>query len=545
MKTIEKPKFLNSSQQPWLILLSAIVILPISIFLVSQSFSVSNSEYQNYYDKMLELEELEADFEREILKSRYELYSSYDRLVENLERQRALEAELQKIPRFVNFKNRQTIEKNLAEKFENLDEKEELSERFKSRNALLKNSLRYLPLLTTQVETQYNPSFNPEVFSSLKTTLEGLIRNLLLYDISVDDQLTSNINTLTNQLLDIDIKNKVRPENFPTEKIISHANIILNTKPQVESLTTQLLSLSYRSTADLEQIFKQSYQQAIQRVKVYRVLTVAWFLGLLGLSNYLWWERSSERKEPSLTGIKQRLEEILGEITYIQTDSSSVSNSNLSDSRSYLSRLEPYEKELEQLASRIRQTSDYWQTQDSQIQQQIQNLKHQIETAKQEKEKTIAKAKETKLNQQIIQLSAALEQVRTQKQTLQMESPPPEASIAHLSLLTKQQRQIVTPSMGERLQTILSRTLKERESQLIDFQSTPELIQLSFCHPPKIQLSQLVLHLKSVASTCLYEEFPDRLQDFQDITEPGDIWSETYFLTISDASANREEVQAQ
>ena len=544
MKKIEKLKVLKSSQPLWLILSSAIVLIPISIFLVSQSLSVSNSEYQKYYDKMLELEELEADFEREILKSRYELYSSYDRLVENLDRQRALEEDLSKIPRFVNFKNRQIIEKNLAKKFETLDEKEELSERFKSQNALLKNSLRYLPLLTSQVEFQEKTALKPEVFSSLKATLEGLIRNLLLYNISVDRQLTANINRLNNQLLDIDIKNKVKTEDFPTEKVISHASIILNTKPQVESLTTQLLSSSERPAEDLEKIFKKSYQQAIQRVKVYRVLTVAWFLGLLGLGNYLWWERSSERKEPSLTGIKQRIDEILGEINYIQTDSSSALNSNVSDSRSYISRLEPYEKELEQLAIRVRKTSDYWQTQDSQLQQQIQNLKHQIETAKQEKEKTVTQAKETQLNQQILQLSAALEQVRTQKQTLQMESPP-EEPIAHLSLLTKQQRQIVTPSMGERLQTILRRTLKERECQLLDFQSTPELIQLSFFHPPKIQLSQLVLHLKSVASTCLYEEFPDRLQDFQDITEPGDIWSETYFLTISDASANREEVQAQ
>ncbi|MBE9041133.1 transposase [Oscillatoriales cyanobacterium LEGE 11467] len=542
MRTIKSLKFLSSIERQWLIISSAIVILTISIFFIGQSFSVSRAGYQQYYDRMLELKELEADFDRVILTSRYELFSSYDPLVKNLAKQRSLEQELKKIPRFVNFNNRKTIEKSLAEKFESLKEKEELSERFKSRNALLKNSLRYLPLLTSQVNSQDSKGLTPEIFSSLKATLEGLIRNLLLYNISVDRELTTNIKTLTTQLLDIDIKNKVKKEDFPTEKVISHANIILNTKPQVENLTTQLLSPSEPSTEDLKKIFQTSYSQALQRVKIYRILSFIWFLVILALSNYLWLKRSRNRQEPSFARIKQQIEQISAELSPLIEKSHRSSHINSVSENCLFSRLETHKKELDKLAHQVQRTSEYWQTKESQIQQQIQDLQSQLETAKQHIEKTVTKAKETKLNQQILQLSATLEHVRSQKQTIEPESELTEGSIAHLSLLTKQRRQLMTPPMWERLETVFGNALNERKCQQLDFQSSPELIQLSFCHPPQIQLSRLVLHLKSVASTCLYEEFQDQLQD---IKEPGDIWSETYFLTISDASANREEVQAQ
>ncbi|NET48731.1 MAG: hypothetical protein F6K09_08395, partial [Merismopedia sp. SIO2A8] len=155
----------STQRQPWLslspqqrqfcMILGSIVAIAVSSWLIYQSLRIPFSEYRTYQQGILQLRSLEAEFNQEILKSQYELFTSYDALVQNLANQEALQTRLTEIPTFVEGNERRTIQRLLTERAAALEQKDNLSEWFKSRNALLKNSLRYLPFLTEQLETTF------------------------------------------------------------------------------------------------------------------------------------------------------------------------------------------------------------------------------------------------------------------------------------------------------------------------------------------------------------------------------------------------------
>ena len=140
-----------------------------------------------------------------------------------------------------------------------------MSERFKSRNALLKNSLRYLPLLTNQLESKLdNPTQNLTTvqLTTLRNNLNKLIRNLLIYNVAVDEKNQSEIESLNDKLLQLEIEYGLTANDFPVDLVASHTNIILNTKPQVEELTSGLVTPLKERTQVLEDLLQKSYQQA-------------------------------------------------------------------------------------------------------------------------------------------------------------------------------------------------------------------------------------------------------------------------------------------
>ena len=123
------------------IALAAIFILA---FLINKSLSVDFNQHQRYRIAIVQLQEKDATFNQDILKSKYQLFTSYDLLVNTLTTQKTIQQQLQEIPIFIDAREQRQIQSLLATQAELLQQKEKLSERFKSQNAALKNSLRYL-----------------------------------------------------------------------------------------------------------------------------------------------------------------------------------------------------------------------------------------------------------------------------------------------------------------------------------------------------------------------------------------------------------------
>ena len=269
-----------------------ILIVFISFFLLSKSFNQANKQYQNYRDNLIKLQQLDAEFNQEILKSRYELYTSYDPLVKNLSNQKSLQAELTNIPAFISYETKTELKIILVHLNKLLEEKANLSESFKSRNALLKNSLRYLPLLTNQLETKFDSqqkseNLTPTQLANLRSNLNQLILNLLLYNVVVDEDIQSTIESLTTQLSQLFIEYGLTEEEFPATLVESHTNIILNIKPQVEQLTTRLISPLKNEIKTIESFLQNEYKWIIITTNIYRFLTIFWFLLLIFWLNYL------------------------------------------------------------------------------------------------------------------------------------------------------------------------------------------------------------------------------------------------------------------
>ena len=107
-------KLINNTN-PLITLIGTIIVIAISIFLITKSFGFNARQYQNHQDNVIHLQQLDADFNQAVLKSRYELFTSYDPLVRNLQQQRILLKELVEFPRFIRLETKGKLNTALEE----------------------------------------------------------------------------------------------------------------------------------------------------------------------------------------------------------------------------------------------------------------------------------------------------------------------------------------------------------------------------------------------------------------------------------------------
>ena len=290
-------------------------------------------QYQQYRSKITLLQRQDAALELNILKSRYELFTTYDPLVSNLNKQKEIQQQLQEIPDFIDAQGKKEIRAILADRLTLLEQKESLSEWFKSQNALLKNSLHYLPLLISQLgevneissisqsqniasSNQNNLVEEQEWFYPLKLALNDLLRNVLLYNATNNNNL---VPIIREQLVKIDQINddySIGEEEFPIGLVRSHTNLILDQKPEVEILTKQISSPLTKQQQDLVAIYDQYYQKAIRAGNFYRILTGITLLLIIIAINYLIVNRIMQIN-PKLKSYQKIVEQIIDRVIEI------------------------------------------------------------------------------------------------------------------------------------------------------------------------------------------------------------------------------------
>ena len=463
-------------------LISIVIVLTISTFLLSKSFAGNANQYQIYQANLIKLQQLDADFNQAVLKSRYELFTSYDPLVYNLKQQRSLQNQLVNIPQFIKPETKQELNNILNEVDTSLKQKIDLSDRFKSRNALLKNSLRYLPLLTNQLESKFDAqaktaNLTSTQITSLRSNLNKLIRNLLIYNVAVDEKIQLEIESLNDNLLQSEIEYGLTANDFPTDLVTSHTNIILNTKPQVEELTTRLITPIKEKTHALETLLQDSYQQANLITNIYRVVTICWFLLLLALFNYLILNKLRSFS-PQFTQYKYKVKRI-----------STTLNEALAAKNNLLE------------INKISDITDLASCRDA---------LGDLATG-------------------VIQVSEQIKQERVVN--LQEESFAFLA--AQSTLLTKNSQKLFNPKMSLQLKVIFEIILESQSCQLVEIQAEASQIQLLFRYPPKTKLSQLIKEIKTASYTYLKQEFPEITKN---IASENELWSDAYLINSCDGN---------
>jgi serine phosphatase RsbU (regulator of sigma subunit) len=238
------------------------------------------------------MQEEDATFNQDILKSRYELFNSYDSLVNNLATQKLLQKQLHEIPNFIGARGKRQIQNLLATQADLLKQKESLSERFKSQNAILKNSLSYLSVLIAKIqETATTQAW----FIPLKTTLNNLLYDILLYNLTANEELKPNIKAKIEKLSQIKDKYGINENQFSTQLTISHANTILINKPLVDDLTRKIINIPTAGQAkNIESIYDKFHQKAIKSTNIFRWLAYAFSLVLLASLSRLIIKKLSE-----------------------------------------------------------------------------------------------------------------------------------------------------------------------------------------------------------------------------------------------------------
>ena len=296
----------------WLNLITIFVAAIFLIFLAVKSLSIDLNKHQQY-QKILAHQHVErAIINQELLKSKYELFFSYDPLVNHLAKLKQIQEQLTSVPKFINGESHQDFQQILTENSEAINQVEILIEKFKTQNSAFKNSLRYLPSLAAEISQQTSSNNRNTNFSD---SLDELVQNILLYNLTSSENIISSVNATIERLQQLKEENVNDEDIFLIDLANRHGEIILSYKPQIDKLTQQILQLLNTQDSEmLDQAYNFYYQQAVNQTNIYRHFAYAWFLILLSwiasiaISRTLTLLKKSRQAELALQKMNQKLE---------------------------------------------------------------------------------------------------------------------------------------------------------------------------------------------------------------------------------------------
>jgi len=244
-------------------------------FLFVQQRPVNPEQHDRYLGDLLEMRELDAEINRDLLSSRYGLLSSYDPFVHEIAEAGRTLVDLRDIPASIGGPNREQIQELLKRESEVLAHKARLVETFKSEDAVLRNSLRYFPVLIAEASAAATSAKD----TSFEAHLTNLLRDILLYDLTRHSQLTKPLNAEI-ALLAGDTARHPRLRAI-LASVRAHATTITSVKPRVEAVNDELTSFSISPDA-IAIAYMRDHEQAVKVNNVYRLFLYLCSVILLG-----------------------------------------------------------------------------------------------------------------------------------------------------------------------------------------------------------------------------------------------------------------------
>ena len=200
----------------------------------TQPFNIN--EHERFSHDVLKLQAVNADLNKNILKVRYRLLDYYDILVSQLADMESLHTSLAVIPSAIGEDGKGEIQQAHQVIGDLLQEKSEALERFKSKNAVLKNSVRYLPAAVRESVRQLE---GDKKNLKLIANLESLLQDVLEYHLAPSKDLEGKVQKRLSFLAEL------RPASASTivtfNEASEHAKTILEHTPVVNSLTESLI----------------------------------------------------------------------------------------------------------------------------------------------------------------------------------------------------------------------------------------------------------------------------------------------------------------
>ncbi len=238
--------------------IAALAAMLLLTFLFVRQQPTSPQEHNEFVRNLHLTKQLDAEVNRDLLNARYDLLSSYDPFTQNLGELERVKLRLKAIPSFVTGSNRQTLEQLLNVESKRLAKKIRLVEVFKSDNAVLRNSMRYFPVLIAEAIDQARKENNQR----LAGQLDLFLRHILLYELTphsdLGDTLAVEIHSLSG-----DSASWQRT----LESVAAHATTIVRYKPQVEASIEQLQTLAIGESIDAISRAYFSFYDTTQRNK--------------------------------------------------------------------------------------------------------------------------------------------------------------------------------------------------------------------------------------------------------------------------------------
>ncbi len=265
-------------------LLAAFIIL----FLYLKTQSINPIQHNQFRENSSLFRQTDAILNQHILEIRQGLITNYDLTVQGINKLNQLTTKIQTLLNEINIAPSTLDNKKLNQAIEHiyqaLKQKQNLLEAFKSKNAILRNSLLYLPTATSQLSKLLSTNKSQQ---KLKTSLNSLLRNTLIFVMANDSALTHTVNDSIKQLGE-DFKQTAPQLNDNIQNILMHIKIILANKDKVNFLTQKILNLpTTHSINVLQASYEKHYDERLKITNRYRQSLVALSIILLAAIIYI------------------------------------------------------------------------------------------------------------------------------------------------------------------------------------------------------------------------------------------------------------------
>ncbi len=297
--------------------LGAAGLIAVLAFLVLQTRAVDFEAHNQILGSLRTLKQVDAEWNNDVLRSKTGLSSDYDRVASPLPLIESLKSVLAaQSSTFWGHRPESgaRLLKLLHSYSQLMDRKISLIERFKSQNAILRNSSRFLPLAATDLAAATrDSSIAAEAKAEIERALNNLLADTMTYLLAPDQLLRERIEEGTRGLaqLTAPLPQEGRER---AETLIAHVGTVLRQQDSGARLLGELSGLpTAKAIDDLSDAQIEENEKLLASAQTYRQALIAYSVFLLVLLGYAAWRviRSSRVLElhSALTDAHQKLKE--------------------------------------------------------------------------------------------------------------------------------------------------------------------------------------------------------------------------------------------
>ena len=296
----------------------------LGIWLYHRMQSIDMSLHYDIVGMMTELDAVDARWNEDVLKSRLRLNKNYDPLVRAIVSQNDLGQRLASSIKEIDDAH-SAIQSALADYQAIIASKLDRVEKFKSQNAILRNSTEYIAFSIHNLsdiiqKTKTEPAAPVEALIVLEHHLSELMVGLLEYTSEsytpefVERQIEALDGLSRYEMLPSEVR---RHDILPTaihhrlQLVLNHVRTVLHKKPIVDNLLTTLISLpTARALNDVRVTYSNLHRQRLEQNRTHQFAFFGYVVLLvIGLAYaILYWHLSHKRHIQILTTEKQNLE---------------------------------------------------------------------------------------------------------------------------------------------------------------------------------------------------------------------------------------------
>ena len=273
--------------------LVAVALIGVLGFLVAQARSVNFEAYNDIINTLRDLKQVDAEWNVDVLRSKTGLANDYDPVASPLPLIASLQEKLDQGTKSywgIATDSEQRLKPLLANFSSLMDQKINAIEHFKSQNAILRNSSRFLPVAAAEVASAVRDSSMPaDSKVQIERQLNDLLADAMTYVQTPDAGVRDRITAGATQLHDL---TAVQPEAVreTAATLIAHANTVLRQQDAGAELLATLTALpTAKAIDDLTDAQARENDRMLATMQRYQQALAVYSAVLLLILGFLAW----------------------------------------------------------------------------------------------------------------------------------------------------------------------------------------------------------------------------------------------------------------